>query len=194
MAKTRYDKYKALKKYITSKDGLAVVEQMAMDNMTLKEMSLALGVPRKLFGDWIKENEKLEMATQRTSKLMLAKVEAALYQSAIGAKTRSVSSVSRLRKGKDGVLAVRQTEKVVTEETQAPNTKAAIYILDNRLPDKWSSKPGNNEEAPDTSVTINVVRAENNTDEIVNSAYLPDEQEEKFYEDIHDKQERDWKG
>lgn len=191
----RPEKYTALKQYINSPDGLKVIEQLAADNMTQEEIAKAIGVPATTFAKWVKENDQLYYATQRTSKLLLTQVEAKLYESAMGAKTKTVEVVTRLKKDDKGKYRLRQTEKHVYETQEAPNTKAAMWILEKRDPDRWGPKE---DSTPDTTVNINVVPATSPEDEIVNSSMLPTEEELKeemeFYGAINEEAVQSWEG
>lgn len=182
--------YKRLKQDVLSDKGIAMIEQMAADNMSLKEIAKAIGISKSMLDRWIKEDDlegdgRLGDACYRNSKMLNYQLQAALYEAALGAKTRTVETVARLKKDKAGNVRLRTTEKHVIEEQQAPNVAAIRYALNNTNPEKWRDKPV--DEGPqeiDAAVNIQIVRAESNEEGIESSIFEPDEediQEEMAY-------------
>lgn len=191
------ESYKRLKKWLLSDDGIKTIEQMAADNLTIKEIAQAIGISQAKLKEWIDEDDaiggtgRLGDAMERSSQMLNYAVQSKLYESALGAETKTIEIVQRLRKNESNRLTLQTTEKHTIITKDAPNTAAAKFILTNKMPNVWKDKRVEEiEQTDDLAVNINIVRAEDNSEVIESSIFQPDPEEianfEKQAEDKFD--------
>lgn len=186
--------FKRLKRWVMSEEGLQTISQMAADNMTRKEIAKELGISKQKLDLWVAEDDRdgdgaLGDALERSDRFLNYKVEAALYQAALGYTSRTTEITAKLRKDSQGVLRLRATEKLTIEEQQAPNVGAARYILNNRNPDKWKDKRVDEVDIDyKPEININVVRAQDNTETIESSAFDETEEDKLFAQELAEEQ------
>lgn len=152
-----------LQKKWRRKEGLALLEGMARDGYTDKEiaqkMKISPGQLQRLRDNDAKIRKALDHGKMTTDYL----VEKALLKSALGFKRKQVRITSIIR---DGKLVETQKEEL-TEEV-APNVTAAQTWLYNRCPDKWKRDPQKgilDDIDEDTSIKIEVTRVGSSDDE-----------------------------
>ena len=145
------------------KEGLALLEGMARDGYTDKEiaqkMKISPGQLQRLRDNDAKIRKALDHGKMTTDYL----VEKALLKSALGFKRKQVRITSIIRYGK-----LIETQKEELTEEVAPNVTAAQTWLYNRCPDKWKRDPQKgilDDIDEDTSIKIEVTRAGYRDDE-----------------------------
>ena len=108
--------FKRLRRWVMSEEGLQTISQMAADNMTRKEIAKELGISKHKLDLWVAEDDRdgdgaLGDALERSDRFLNYKVEAALYQAALGYTSRTTEITAKLRKDSQGVLRLRATEE-----------------------------------------------------------------------------------
>lgn len=162
-----------LRKKWRRKEGLALLEGMARDGYSDKEiaqkMKISPGQLQRLRDNDQKIRKALDHGKMETDYL----VEKALLKSAVGFRRKQIRVTSIIRYGK-----LVETQKEEFEEDVAPNVMAAQTWLYNRCPDKWKRDPqkgilDNIDE--DTSIKIEVTRA----------GYKEDEDDKEWQEEVN---------
>ena len=145
------------------KEGLALLEGMARDGYTEKEiaqkMKISPGQLQRLRDNDAKIRKALDHGKMTTDYL----VEKALLKSALGFQRKQVKITSIIRYGK-----LVETQKEELTEEVAPNVTAAQTWLYNRCPDKWKRDPQKgilDDIDEDTSIKIEVTRVGSSDDE-----------------------------
>lgn len=152
-----------LQKKWRRKEGLALLEGMARDGYTDKEiaqkMKISPGQLQRLRNNDVKIRKALDHGKMTTDYL----VEKALLKSALGFQRKQVRITSIIRYGK-----LVETQKEELTEEVAPNVTAAQTWLYNRCPDKWKRDPQKgilDDIDEDTSIKIEVTRVGSRDDE-----------------------------
>ena len=152
-----------LQKKWRRKEGLALLEGMARDGYTDKEiaqkMKISPGQLQRLRDNDAKIRKALDHGKMTTDYL----VEKALLKSALGFQRKQVKITSIIRYGK-----LVETQKEELTEEVAPNVTAAQTWLYNRCPDKWKRDPQKgilDDIDEDTSIKIEVTRVGSRDDE-----------------------------
>lgn len=152
-----------LQKKWRRKEGLALLEGMARDGYTDKEiaqkMKISPGQLQRLRDNDAKIRKALDHGKMATDYL----VEKALLKSALGFQRKQVRITSIIRYGK-----LVETQKEELTEEVAPNVTAAQTWLYNRCPDKWKRDPQKgilDDIDEDTSIKIEVTRVGSSDDE-----------------------------
>lgn len=152
-----------LQKKWRRKEGLALLEGMARDGYTDKEiaqkMKISPGQLQRLRDNDVKIRKALDHGKMTTDYL----VEKALLKSALGFQRKQVRITSIIRYGK-----LVETQKEELTEEVAPNVTAAQTWLYNRCPDKWKRDPQKgilDDIDEDTSIKIEVTRVGSRDDE-----------------------------
>lgn len=122
---------KILEKWLQD-DYLQLIEGLARDGYTYKDVANRMGVNCQTLYKWVKKYPELENALNQGREIVDYKVENALLKSALGYKTKECKITSIIN---NGVLVETQKETVTRDV--APNVTAIQVWLYNRLPDKW---------------------------------------------------------
>ena len=148
------------KKDVLSEEGLLLIECLARDGATKKEIANKLGVHLKTLWQWGKENPEIEDALARGKDLVDYKVENALLKAALGyTKKKSVTYIGTVKANGNRAIGGETIEEEV-----GPNVTACLAWLNNRRPDKWKRNRDNMPEDDDkkTGITINIVKGNDN--------------------------------
>lgn len=135
MRKTKYDTHVA--------PFLYEIGQMARNGATEEEIAKKLNVAYSTFREYKGSHEELKEALRPNKEMADLKVEASLYNKALGFKT----TVRKAFKVKESYYDDRgkkvEKEKIVTAEEDQyvpPDTLAIMFYLKNRKPDTWRDK------------------------------------------------------
>lgn len=157
--KVKY-KYKLTKEQLLSEEGLLLVKCMVRDGMTLESVAKELGINRRTFFLWRKENESLQEACRAGKRIVDYKVENALLKAALGYKTETVKTIIDNTPDKKGNRVVK-VERTISET--GPSVTACLAWLNNRKSEQWRKNTrGEVFELEDkyTGVTINITKGE----------------------------------
>ena len=148
---------------LLSKDSLFLIECLARDNYSRKEIAARFGVPEGQFLKLVKRHPELKEALRNGKEIVDYKVENALLKSALGYKTKEVKIITTIRKG-----VVVETLKESQTRDVVPNIGAIQMWLHNRLPQKWKKNPELHlgiSDDEDSTIQVSIIRAGNKNDE-----------------------------
>ena len=148
---------------ILSKDSLFLIECLARDNFSKKEIAARFGIPECHLLLLSKRHPELRDALRNGKEIVDYKVENSLLKSALGYKTKEVKIVTTIRKG-----TVVETLKESQTRDVAPNISAIQMWLHNRLPQKWRKNPELHlgiSDDEDSTIQVSIIRAGNKNDE-----------------------------
>lgn len=128
-------------------EGLARLRDMA-PRMTDAELAKAMGVSPSTYYDWLKRYPEMAEAvtdarTGADARAVNESVEGALLQSALGGiqTVRKAIKVRSSTYDERGRRVDKEEIAYVDEEVYvAPNVKAQIFWLTNRMPERWRNK------------------------------------------------------
>lgn len=152
-----------LQKKWRRKEGLALLEGMARDGYTDKEIAQKMKISPGQFQRLRDNDAKIRKALDHGKMTTDYLVEKALLKSALGFQRKQVKITSIIRYGK-----LVETQKEELTEEVAPNVTAAQTWLYNRCPDKWKRDPQKgilDDIDEDTSIKIEVTRVGSSDDE-----------------------------
>lgn len=114
-------------------ESLELIKRWARNGCIDKDIASNIGVSENTFNRWKKRSPSILAALRDAKPVADAKVESALFRSALGYQYTEVT------KERDGTGAMVIT-KEVTKEVK-PNTTAQVFWLKNRLPELWRDHP-----------------------------------------------------
>lgn len=109
-------------------DGLKLIESWKQRGLTDKEIQESIGVSHTCFSSWKRKYPELREALRKSKERADAKVENALFLSAVG----HVEKVKRSR-----VLSSGDIVEYEEEEYVKPDIKAIMFYLCNRVPERY---------------------------------------------------------
>ena len=113
------------------KDAFPLIFKYLVDGLTEVEICIKLGVAQSTFTKYKKENEELRELLKEGKQRPNAKVEQALYKSALGIEYEE----QKITTDEHGKIKVERTKK-----QRAPSEVAMIFWLKNRDPDRWKDR------------------------------------------------------
>jgi transposase-like protein len=115
-------------------DGAALLASWAAAGATLPQIAKRIGITVSTLRRWRATHVEIAHALDEADDLATTKVEAALYKRALGYTFQEVTEEE-----KETPLGTTTTTRTITKH-KAPDTKAAIFWLKNRAPDRWSDR------------------------------------------------------
>lgn len=149
---------------------LKLVEGWCRDGLTTEQIAHNMGITRPTLYRWRKDHPELEKAMAKGLEVTNVELENALFQKAIGAKTKTIiykmvkldNNVLQARRAEyaekyasnhpeadkteitlQAVINVPTYEKIAQTETEnylPPDVGALMFLLKNRLPEKYREK------------------------------------------------------
>lgn len=114
-------------------EALELIQSWARNGTIDKDIAHRIGVSENTFCRWKKRSPAILGALKQSKPYADAKVESALFRSALG---YSYTEVTRERDETGAMVVTKEVEKIVK-----PSTTAQIYWLKNRLPEIWRDHP-----------------------------------------------------
>ena len=118
-------------------ENLKKIKEWMTEGCTLTDLSKRMGVSRATLRSWRAKHKELDETITDGAIPADSNVENALYQRAVGMTL--TERYYEERYNKETQKMVKVLVKEVVKEV-APDTKACIYWLKNRLPDKWQDR------------------------------------------------------
>lgn len=109
-----------------SKENLTLIEGWARQGLTNTQIAHNIGISEQTLYNWYNKHPKIRDAAKKGKEVIDYEVESALYRSAIGYWVEEEFENE----------TTGEIEKVKVEYIK-PDTRAAIFWLKNRVPDKW---------------------------------------------------------
>ena len=150
--------------YWITPNGLTLIGCWTRDGLDFNQIAERIGIDRNTFLKWRKKYPEIADAVAVNKELIDYKVENALLKAALGYTTEETTVTV-------GAKAVGGEMYQVLKETKtknvAPNVMACLAWLNNRKHNEWKRNRDNVEQvnAEDQSVTISIVRGDDDTDE-----------------------------
>ena len=122
-------------------EGLVLLEGWARDGLTDEQIALNIGVKRQTLYDWKNKHPDISDALKKGKEVVDRAVENTLLKRALGYQYDEVTkeAVKRLDDESGEWITVIAETKRVTKEVQG-DTRAQIFWLKLRRPDKWRDK------------------------------------------------------
>lgn len=125
--------------------GLGMIEGWCGDGLTDGELARKMGIAESTLYDWVKRYPEISETMRRGRGGAQVQIENALFQRAKGGFFTVEKPVKLRRRQYDPVTGkcVKEEEyiHVADEEIYVPpDTKAAIFWLSNRAPERWAEK------------------------------------------------------
>lgn len=124
--------------------GLTLLEGWARDGLTDGQIAHNCGISRMTLLRWRKEYPEIREAVRRGKEVVDYEVERALLKRALGYEYTQVQVEETGESSKR-----RETTMQVT-----PDTRAQIFWLRSRRPDKWREKPQEERDGPAYGVVV----------------------------------------
>ena len=114
-------------------DYLLLIQSWAGEGLTIKQIASQMLVSERTLENYIKNFPEIKKAIDMGRELMVAKVENAMFQSAVGFK-------------KEDIIVDNDGRAKKTITTLPPNPMAGFFILKHRKPAQWGDKVSASEE------------------------------------------------
>lgn len=124
-------------------DGLLLLQGWARDGLTEKQISEKMGISYSTFNEWKARFPQIPEALKKTKEIVDREVEAALYNSAVGAHYTVKKPIKLKKTMRDGTKMIEEEHIEYVEEDVfiPPQNVAQFFWLKNRKPKDWRDKP-----------------------------------------------------
>lgn len=129
MAKGLYEKW-------LEPENLTLLKGWRRDGLEMKQIAKNIGIKRQTLYDWCTKYKDISDALKKGSDVCCYEVENSLYKSAIGYDVTETEQTETI--GPDGS---RTVVKRARKRHIPPNVASIIFLLKNRMPEKWRDRP-----------------------------------------------------
>lgn len=133
MAKGLYQKWQ-------EPEQLALLKGWRRDGLKMQQIADNIGIKRQTLYDWCTKYKDISDALKKGTEVSNYEVENSMYKSAIGFFVTEQDQTEVKSVGADGIERTTTT-KHQRRRYVPPNLGAMIFILKNRLPEKWRDHP-----------------------------------------------------
>lgn len=129
MAKGLYEKW-------LEPENLTLLKGWRRDGLEMKQIAANIGIKRQTLYDWCTKYKDISDALKKGNDVCCYEVENALYKSACGYDVTETEQTETI--GPDGS---RTVVKRARKRHIPPNVASIIFLLKNRMPEKWRDRP-----------------------------------------------------
>lgn len=140
------------------KPRLDEIKAWARDGATEEEISKRLGIAYSTFRDY-KQHYSALSAALLPARVYDDEVVYALHKNTLGGIVKLQKPIKLRKRFFENGKLVREEEVIATAEEEVyiqPDSRAQMYWLNNRVPDKWSAKPEENKPQNKSETTDGV--------------------------------------
>ena len=129
MAKGLYEKW-------LEPENLTLLKGWRRDGLDMKQIAGNIGIKRQTLYDWCTKYKEIADALKKGNEICHFEVENSLYKSAIGYDVTETEQTETVYPDGTKVVVKRAKKRHIP-----PNIAATIFILKNRMPEKWRDRP-----------------------------------------------------
>lgn len=118
-------------------DQLLLLEGWKRDGLSDEQIAHNMGIAYSTLKDWKQKYSAISDALKKGKEVAIYEIENSLFKRARGFQTEEVTE--ELRKDAKGRIIESHVKRV--RKQVPPDTGAAIFILKNARPEKWSDRP-----------------------------------------------------
>ena len=124
-------------------DGLLLLQGWARDGLTDAQIAQKMGIAYQTLSIWKSRYHEIYEALKKTKEIVDREVEAALYNSAVGAHYTVKKPIKLKKTMRDGTKMIEEEHIEYVEEDVfiPPQNVAQFFWLKNRKPKDWRDKP-----------------------------------------------------